>query len=211
LLFRGVLRIGLPDDLAPSENSDPIGYVEDLTQLVGDEDDPLARLLQPVDDLEELFHLLRGEYGRGLVEDDDLGVTEQNLDDLDPLLDADWKVLDDGLRIDEEPVFAGDLLDLLARLFHVDRAHRLLRRLHAEHHVLRDGEHRHQHEVLVDHPDACVDRVARVREVPDRAVDDDLTLVGRVEAVEDVHQGGLPRSVLTEEPEDLARLDCHVD
>ena len=102
-------------------------------------------------------------------------------------------------------------VDLVARLLHVDSGHRLLRWLHPEHHVLSDREHRHQHEVLVDHPDACVDSVAGVREVPDRAIDDDITLVGRVEAVEDVHQGRLPCSVLAEEPKDLTRLDCHVD
>ena len=56
---------------------------------MGDEDDPLAVLLQLVDDLEELLDLLRSENRGRLVEDEDLGVPEQDLDDLDPLLNTD--------------------------------------------------------------------------------------------------------------------------
>ena len=78
--------------------------------------------------------------------------------------------------------------------------------LDAEHDVLGDGEHRHEHEVLVDHADAGGDRVARAAERDRLAVDQDLALVGLVEAVQDVHQRGLAGAVLAEQGEDLAGL-----
>ena len=78
--------------------------------------------------------------------------------------------------------------------------------LHAEHDVLGDGEHGHEHEVLVDHADAGGDGVARVVERDRRVVDQDLALVGPVEPVEDVHQRGLAGAVLAQEGVDLAGL-----
>jgi hypothetical protein len=70
----------------------------------------------------------------------------------------------------------------------------------------------HEHEVLVDHPDAGRDRVTRAVELQGRPVDDDLALVGTVEPVQDVHQGRLAGPVLPEEPVDLPRLheEVHV-
>jgi hypothetical protein len=68
-----------------------------------------------------------------------------------------------------------------------------------------------QHEVLVDHPDAGRDGGTRIVERHDPAVDDDLALVGLVEAIEDVHQGRLAGAVLAEQGVDLARLDDQAD
>jgi hypothetical protein len=81
----------------------------------------------------------------------------------------------------------------------------------AEHHVLRDGEDRHEHEVLVNHADARSNGVAGTGEGDRLVVDEDLALVGLVEAVEDVHERGLARAVLTEQPVDLAGTDDQVD
>src|SRR5690606_16438348 len=178
----------LPYDLAPPEHRDPVGDLEHLPELVGDEDDPLARLAQASDDLEEILDLLRREDRCGFVEDDDLGFAEQDLDDLDPLLETDRQVFDDGARIDLQPVLSRDLGHLLTGLSIVDPSQDI-GRLHSEHHVLGDGEDRDQHEVLVDHADAGGDGVAGTVECGRLAVDEDLTLVGFVETVEDVHQG----------------------
>ena len=59
--------------------------------------------------------------------------------------------------------------------------------------------------MLVDHADAGADRIARAAELDRLAVDQDLALVGPVEAGEDVHQRGLAGAVLAEQAEDLAR------
>src|SRR5690606_16433561 len=68
-----------------------------------------------------------------------------------------------------------------------------------------------EHEMLVDHADAGRDGVAGTVEVDGLAVDQHLTFVGVVEAVEDVHQGGLSGAVLAEQAKNLARLDREVD
>ena len=72
-------------------------------------------------------------------------------------------------------------------------------RLVAEHDVLGDGEDGDEHEVLVDHADAGRDGVAGTGEVLDLVVEQDLALVGPVEAVEHVHQRGLAGAVLAEQ------------
>ena len=81
----------------------------------------------------------------------------------------------------------------------------------AEHHVLGDGEDGDEHEVLVHHADAGVHRVAGAGEVLHDVVEQDLALVGLVQAVEHVHQRRLARAVLAEQAVDLAGLDGEVD
>ena len=80
-----------------------------------------------------------------------------------------------------------------------------MRRLVGEHDVLRDGHDRDEHEVLVHHPDPALDRVLRRLEHDRLAVQQDLALVGPVEPIEDVHQGGLSGAVLAEKRVHLAR------
>ncbi len=109
-----------------------------------------------------------------------------------------------------EAVPFGDLDDALARRASVELAERPARRLDAEHHVLGDGEHRDEHEVLVDHADAGIDRVAGPVERDDPVVDEDLPVVGPVETVQDVHEGRLARAVLAQERVDLTGLDDEV-
>ena len=81
----------------------------------------------------------------------------------------------------------------------------------AEHDVLGDGEHRDEHEVLVHHADAGGHRVAGPLNGTGHVVDQDLALVGLVEAVEHVHQRRLARAVLAQQRMDLARLDDQID
>ena len=81
----------------------------------------------------------------------------------------------------------------------------------AEHDVLGDGEDGDEHEVLVHHADAGRHGVARAGEVLDVVVEQDLALVGLVQAVEHVHQRGLAGAVLAEQAVDLAGLDREVD
>jgi hypothetical protein len=93
----------------------------------------------------------------------------------------------------------------------IEDAERPPRDLGAEGNRIGDVEDGHEHEVLVDHADARGDRLGRVTERPDLLVDDDLALVGPVEAREDVHEGGLARPVLAEEGEDLAAIHLDAD
>src|SRR5690606_21828917 len=80
-----------------------------------------------------------------------------------------------------------------------------------EHDVFGHREHRDQHEVLVHHADAGRDAVAWPAEADWLAVDQDLALVGPIEAGEDVHHRRLAGAVLAEQAEHLAGADLQVD
>jgi len=103
----------------------------------------------------------------------------------------------------------GDLAHLRARGVDVEPAAGGL--LVPEHDVLGDGEHRDQHEVLVDHADPCGHRVTGTREVLHLVVEQDLALVRLVQAVQHVHECRLAGAVLPQEAVDLTGLDREVD
>ena len=84
-------------------------------------------------------------------------------------------------------------------------------RLVAEHDVLGDRHHRDQHEVLVHHAHARLDRGARRSELHVLVADLDLALVGVVQAVEDVHQRRLAGTVLAEQGVHLALAEIEAD
>ena len=65
--------------------------------------------------------------------------------------------------------------------------------------------------MLVDHADAVPDGVLRVADGRFRAVDQDLSLVGMVQAVEHLHQRRLARAILPQQSVDLAGFDIEVD
>jgi hypothetical protein len=160
--------------------------------------------------LHQVVGLLGRQDRRGLVEDQHLRVADQRLEDLHALLHADRKVLDQRVDRHVQPVARGDLLDLAARAATIQEPEPL-GALVAELDVLRDGEHRDQHEVLVHHPDAGRHRVAGAGEPHRHVIDQDLALVGLIEPVEGVHQGALAGSVLAEQCVDLTGLDDQVD
>ena len=201
----------MPTTLPSAEDGDPVGDLEDLVELVGDEDDRGAPVDQRAHDRDELLGLLRRQDRRGLVEDQDVGAAVERLEDLDALADADRQILDQCVRIHLEAMALGDLDDPGPCRLAVKCPEGALRVLDAEHDVLGDGEDRHEHEVLVDHADAGRDRITGPVELDRLAVDQDLALVRRVEAVQDVHEGGLAGAVLAEQAEDLAGLHDEVD
>ena len=65
--------------------------------------------------------------------------------------------------------------------------------------------------MLVHHADPVVDRVLRRAEGHGLPADDDLALVGLIEAVEDVHERRLPGAVLAEERVHLAAREIEAD
>ena len=198
------------DLLAAPQHGDPVRDLGHLVQLVADEDDRLALLGQALDDREQLLRLLRRQHRGRLVEHEDVGAAVERLQDLDALLLADGDVLDDRARVDGEPEPRRDLAHaLLGR--RVVEQDAVVHRLGREHDVLGDRHHRDQHEVLVHHADAVLDRGLRRAELGRLAVDQDLALVRPVEAVEDVHQRRLAGAVLAEQRVHLALAQVEVD
>ena len=153
--------------------------------------------------------LLRREDTGGLVQDQDVGAAEQGLEDLDPLLHAHRQLRDRGVEVDLQPVVALERLDLGPGAG--DAALQGDATLGAQQQVLQDGERLDQHEMLVDHADAGLDRILRAANGPLLPVDQDLAAVGLVEAVEDVHQRRLAGAVLADDAVDRAGRDDEVD
>src|SRR6185436_2697932 len=85
-VLRGVLRAHRLHELAPAEDGDPFGDLEDLVQLVRDEDDRHPLSDEIAEDPEQLGGLLRCENGGGLIENEDVRPPVQRLEDLDALL-----------------------------------------------------------------------------------------------------------------------------
>src|SRR5207248_5774081 len=160
---------------------------------------------------EQDFRLLRRQDRGRLVEDEDPRLAIERLQDLDPLLLAERELPDPGPRLDGEAVPLRELADgpLDHAVSEPERA--ALAAVVAQDDVLRDGERLDEPEVLVDHPDPGVERVARDVEVDAVAVDEDLALVRPVQAGEDVGEGALAGAVLAEERVHLAGGGLEVD
>ncbi len=104
----------MTDDLAAPHDRDAVGDLKHLFQLVADEDDRLARLDQVAQHDEELGRLLRREYTRRLVEDEDARAAIQHLHDLGPLLQAHRQVTGASVGVQRQAVALRELGDLAA-------------------------------------------------------------------------------------------------
>ena len=174
-LLVGLGRRGVAHHPSEAQHRDAVGEPHDLAQLVGDEDDRLAGVGEGPHHLLELGDLGGGEHGGGLVEDEAIGVAVEGLEDLGALLHARPAGPRPGRRGRRRGCSARDSSTMRARAAARSRRRRgPLHVLVAEHQVLGDGEHRHQHEVLVDHPDPGGDGVAGRVEGHLLAVDEDL-------------------------------------
>ncbi len=159
---------------------------------------------------EKVIHFLRREHGRGLVEDDQARAAVQRLHDLHPLLLSRRRAARRRRGgPSPEPVFLRELADPGGNFLQVQE--RAAGRALAQGDILRHGHGRHEHEVLVDHPDACPDCIRRGTKDELPAVDEDLPFVRLVQAVELPHQGALSRAVLPEQGVHFPRLDVEAD
>src|SRR5207302_1908168 len=128
----------------------------------------IAQCLEPahVDDyLRAGRRCPRCEHRGRLVEDQEVGSAIEDLEDLDALLQTQGNVLDASPGLDRD---GETLLELANALLDGPVVEDRTAALVAQDDVLGNGERRHQHEVLVDHPDAERDGVARTAD-PDVA------------------------------------------
>ncbi len=155
---------------------------------------------------EQRVDLLRHQHRGGLVEDDHLGTAVEHLEDLDPLPLPHAELLDQLVGIQAEAVGAGDPLHLGP-----GPVADAVQPLGAQHHVLEHGQVVGEHEVLEHHADAQPDRVGGRAHRGRRPVDLDRPRVGSLDAVQDLHQGGLAGAVLTDDGVHRAGADVDVD
>ena len=148
------LRVDRVDGRAAADHGDAVGDAEHLVELVRDEQDRQALLLELAEVVEELVDLLRHQHRGGLVENEGLGAAVEDLEDLDPLALPHTEVCDQLVGLDVEAVAVGDPSDLGPGL--VADAVELLR---PEDDVLEDGEVVGEHEVLEHHADAGRDGI----------------------------------------------------
>ena len=196
---------------AVAQDGDAVGHRHHLVELVRDEDDGAPVVGHRPQRPEQVRRLLRGQDGGRLVEDQDPGLAIERLQDLDPLLLADGELPDPRAGIHRHAVALAELRHALLDRARVQAEGAPQVARVAEHDVLGDRERLHEPEVLVHHADPRLDPVARGVEGDGRAVDLELSLVGAVEAGEDVREGALAGAVLTEESVHLALERLEVD
>ena len=189
------------DDMRVAHHAHAVAHPHHLVELVRDEDDRLAGHREVAQQLQQPVGLLRGQDRRRLVEDQKVDAVIEHLEDLDPLLLADGKVLDQRVGFYVEAVARAQCGDALVNPGHV--ADHPQRRALPQNVVLSDSQVRHQHEVLVHHPDALPDRLARRPDADRSALVDDLALIRRQYAAQNVHQHALACPVLAEQCVDL--------
>ena len=177
-----------------------------LVQFVGNDDNGLAVGFHVADDREEALGLLGGQHGGGLVQDQDVRTAVQHLDDLQRLLLADAHLVDFLVQIQGKLVFFADGAGFFVDLFQVEPA-----AAHGKGDVFGGGKHIHQFEVLVDHADAQIQRIAGGADGNSLVPHVDLALIGVVDAGDHVHQGRLAAAVFPQQGQDLAPAHAQRD
>jgi hypothetical protein len=181
------------------EHRHPVADSEHLIQFVGDEDDGVPLVGHPPDGGHQLLYLAGGEHRSGLVQNEDVRPPVEGFDDFHPLLLPGGELPDAGIGVHVQAVPASELLQPLpGGPFREEEVAG-----QPQHHVLRHRVGRDQPELLVDHSDAQADGVPGRADVGALALDEDFAFVGVVDAVEDVHQGGLAGTVLAQQGVDF--------
>ena len=192
---------------APPHDADGIGDFHDLAQLVGDQDDGFAFGAKPPENAEKLVGLCRGQNARRLVEDQDIGPAVERLEDLHPLLHSHADVLHQRIRVHLEAVVVRQFDQALAGLG--ERGFQQAPVFGPQNDILEHREIFHQLEMLEYHADPGCDGCLAVGDVGLAPADEDLALVGLVEAVKDRHQRRFSGTVFTDDAVD--RTGLHPD
>ena len=195
--------------LAAPHDADIVGVLHDLAQLVGDQDDGLALIPQAIENAEQVIRLGGRQHAGGFIQDQNVGLAVQRLQDLDPLLVADRKLLDRLVGIDLQFVFRGQLAQAGPRARQGWAQQRAV--LGPEDDIFQHGEVPYQLEMLEYHADARADRGHGIGDLDRLAVDQNLAAIGFVEAVQDRHQRRFPGPVFADNAVDRALLNRQVD
>ena len=134
-----------------------------------------------------------------------LRVEQQGAHDLDALPLADAQRRHDAAGIELEVIGFEDAVEF-GQQFACGQA-----RVEAERDVFQNSHRFEQREVLEHHADAESSSRARIGDADWRAVEDDLALVGREDAVDHLDERRFSRAVLAEKRVNLAGLDAQID
>ena len=198
--------------LAEPQDGDPVGDLEDVVQVVGDDHDAEIPFRQALDEVEHLTRLGDAERRGGLVEDDETGVPHHRLRHGDGLSLASREP-GDGLpnrfeRGDGEAVQRFPRGALHARLVEHETD---ASPLPPQEHVGDDVEVVGEREILVDDLDAELGCVTRAVDVDVGPVVAHLAFVEWIDADDALDQRRLAGPVVADESHDLAAADLEID
>ena len=160
-----------------------------------DDDDRLAVVAHAAEDGKELVRFLRGENGRRLVKDQDIGAAVQHLDDFNRLFFRNGHFVDLFPGVDVEAVAVGNFGNALHGGFQVVAC----TVIDAQHDVFGGGKHVHQFEVLMNHADPVIKGVARGVDQRTFAVDENFAFIRMVNPGDHVHERCFPAAVFAED------------
>src|ERR1051325_8729301 len=201
----------LDDQPAEVEDRNPVGDLENVVQVVGDDHHSQPAVAQPLDEVEHLSRLHDAEGRGGLVHDHELGVPHHRLGHRHRLTLAS-RQRGDGLPDRAHGRHTKAREGLFGRALHavlVEEA--VLRALATEQHVLPDVEVVRQREVLVGGLDSQSRGVARVPYVYRTALPQHLAVVRLIDAGDALRQHRLAGAVVAAQGGDLAGRKVEVD
>ena len=188
-----------------AEDGHAVGDGKDLVQLVGDVDAADAALAEVAQDVEQDEHLVLGQSGGGLVEDQQAGILGQGLDDFDQLLLAHAQGTDFGRRVEGDLEAVEEGLCIAEHARPVDESAPAAG-FAAKEDVFRYGHVFHQGQFLVNHGQACLASIGDGRKARLLAENLEPALIRtiRMNAGEELDQRAFASAVLPAERVDLA-------
>ena len=206
---RYILSHRASGNFSAAQRNDAIRDLHDLPQLVGDEYHRLPVGGQLPDGIEKLGGLLRGQHRSRLVQNQDLRFPVEGLDDLYPLHFADAQFADRNVQGNLNIKFLLQLGNLLIKFGRVPE--KFFSGVISQHDILRHGQGRGEHKVLVNHTDPQCDRITGRTKGNGLPTVKDLPLIGLQHPVHDIHQCGFPRAVFTYQRYYLSFSDAKAD
>lgn len=196
---------------AIAQHGDLVGHLAHFVELVGDDDRGHALLAEFHQQVQQRLGIAFVERSRRLIEDEQLHALRQRLGDFDQLLLANADIGDQRLRRFLQPHLLQKFAGTVEGLLPADDAVR--GDLVTKEDVFRNRQKRHERQLLVNDDDTNIFTVVDGAKIPHCAFIVDFALIGAggVNTGKDLHQGRLPRAVLTDECVDLTLLNLEVD
>ena len=141
---------------------------------------------QILHDHHEFLDLLRRQYGSRLIENKNLIIPVQHLKDLCPLLHSHRNVLDQSVRIYQQPVFFRQRKNLPARFIFLQQS--ALCCLYPQNNVVQNAETFYQFKMLVNHADSQFICVVGIIDRNLFSVFPDLTLLRLIQSEKHAHK-----------------------
>ena len=176
---------------------------------MGDDDDGLSLRAHAAQDAKKLFHFLRRQHSRRLIQNQNVSLPVQSLQQFNALLLADRQVLHCRTWIDGQMKLSRERTDFFFCSAQIERGDRA--GFGPKHDVFSNGHWFDQHEMLMHHANAESDGVVRRVQSLHFAVYQDFASICSVETVRDAHGCGFACAILAHDGVNRSspNLDAH--